>query len=63
MRGRTTEEKSVIAQSLLDNVWEKLSNNEIAKPILHRCYDFREVEQAHREIDKGTHIGKILLAF
>lgn len=63
MRGRTTEEKSAIGQSLLDNVWEKLSNSEIAKPILHRCYDFREVQQAHREIDKGTHIGKILLAF
>lgn len=63
MRGRTAEEKSAIAQSLSDNVWNRLSEGEIAKPILHKCYDFREVQQAHKEIDKGTHIGKILLAF
>ncbi|MCX2961224.1 NAD(P)H-quinone oxidoreductase [Rodentibacter caecimuris] len=63
MRGRTAEEKAVIAQSLLENVWDKLAKGEITKPILHKCYDFREVTQAHREMDKGTHIGKILLAF
>lgn len=63
MRGRTTQEKAEIAQSLLNKVWGKLSNGEIAKPILHQCYDFKEMQQAHQEIDKGTHIGKILLAF
>ncbi|WP_244149533.1 NAD(P)H-quinone oxidoreductase [Rodentibacter genomosp. 2] len=63
MRGRTTEEKATIAQSLLENVWDKLACGKIAKPILHQCDDFKKVQDAHREIDKGTHIGKILLAF
>lgn len=63
MRGRTSEEKADIAQSLRENVWGKLASSQIAKPILHQCYDFNDVQQAHIEIDKGTHIGKILLAF
>ncbi|WP_077499291.1 NAD(P)H-quinone oxidoreductase [Rodentibacter rarus] len=63
MRGRTNEEKAEIAQSLLENVWKKLTKGEIDKPILHQCYDFNAVQEAHIEIDKGTHIGKILLAF
>ncbi|OOF48151.1 hypothetical protein BKK53_10395 [Rodentibacter trehalosifermentans] len=63
MRGRSAEEKAEIAQSLLKNVWGKLASSDIAKPILHQCYDFKKVQQAHIEIDKGTHIGKILLAF
>ena len=63
MRGRNAAEKGEIAQSLVKNVWEKLSSGEIAKPMLHAVYDFRDVANAHREMDKGTHIGKILLAF
>ncbi len=63
MRGRSTAEKAAIAASLREQVWDKLANGRIAKPLLHRVFDYRDVQNAHREIDQGTHIGKILLDF
>ncbi|MCW9717850.1 NAD(P)H-quinone oxidoreductase [Avibacterium sp. 21-599] len=63
MRSRTKEEKAEIAQSLKENVWHQFENEQIGKPIIHQVFDFKEVKQAHQEMDKGTHIGKIMLAF
>lgn len=63
MRSRTTAEKAEIAQSLLSQLWHKLANNDVEKPIIHKIFPFSQVKQAHDEIDKGTHIGKILLSF
>ncbi|KAA6209347.1 NAD(P)H-quinone oxidoreductase [Avibacterium paragallinarum] len=63
MRSRTKAEKAEIAQSLKQNVWNKLENEQIAKPIIHQVFDFKEVKDAHEEMDKGTHIGKVMLAF
>lgn len=63
MRGRNTAQKAAIAASLRERVWDMLADGRIAKPLLHRVFDYRDVQEAHREIDKGTHIGKILLDF
>ncbi|MFZ7157770.1 NAD(P)H-quinone oxidoreductase [Avibacterium gallinarum] len=63
MRSRTKAEKAEIAQSLKQNVWGKLENEQIAKPIIHQVFDFKDVQQAYQEMDKGTHIGKVMLAF
>lgn len=63
MRGRNAAQKAAIAASLRERVWDMLADGRIAKPLLHRVFDYREVQEAHREIDRGTHIGKILLDF
>ncbi|QLB21359.1 hypothetical protein A6B43_07410 [Vespertiliibacter pulmonis] len=63
MRGRSKAEKAEITHSLYNNIWEKLANNQIHKPIIHQVFDFQDVKNAHIEMDKGTHIGKIMLAF
>lgn len=63
MRGRTQSEKAEITQSLLQEIWDKLATNQINKPIIHKTFHFSDVQQAHQEIDKGTHIGKIMLEF
>ena len=63
MRGRSGAEKAAIAASLRERVWPLLADGRIAKPLLHRIFDYRDVQNAHREIDQGTHIGKILLDF
>lgn len=63
MRSRTKAEKAEIAQSLRDVLWEKLGNGEIEKPIIHQVFDFTDVVKAHEEMDKGVHIGKVMLAF
>lgn len=63
MRSRTKAEKAEIAQSLRNELWEKLGDGEIGKPITHQVFDFRDVAKAHEEMDKGTHIGKVMLDF
>ena len=63
MCGRSDAEKAAIAASLRERVWPLLADGRIAKPLLHRIFDYRDVQNAHREIDQGTHIGKILLDF
>ena len=63
MRGRSSAEKAAIAASLRETLWPMLADGRVARPHLHRSYPWREVAAAHTEIDKGTHIGKILLDF
>lgn len=63
MRSRTKLEKAEITQSLRNELWEKLGNGEIGKPIIHQVFDFKDVAKAHIEMDKGTHIGKVMLDF
>ena len=63
MRSRTKLEKAEITQSLRNELWEKLGNGEIGKPIIHQVFDFKDVAKAHIEMDKGTHLGKVMLDF
>ena len=63
MRSRTKLEKAEITQSLRNELWEKLGNGEIGKAIIHQVFDFKDVAKAHIEMDKGTHIGKVMLDF
>ena len=63
MRSRTKLEKAEITESLRNELWEKLGNGEIGKPIIHQVFDFKDVAKAHIEMDKGTHIGKVMLDF
>ena len=46
--------KAEITQSLRNELWEKLGNGEIGKPIIHQVFDFKDVAKAHIEMDKGT---------
>ena len=50
-------------QSLRNELWEKLGNGEIGKPIIHQVFDFKDVAKAHIEMNKGLHIGKVMLDF
>ncbi len=52
MRGRNSDEKAAIAQSLCEHVLPLLGDGSIAKPHLHRVYPWTEVA-AHAEMDKG----------
>lgn len=63
MRSRTKAEKAEITRSLQETLWEKLSKGEVVKPIIHQVFDFHDVANAHLEMDKGTHIGKVMLKF
>ncbi|MDA8048816.1 MAG: NAD(P)H-quinone oxidoreductase [Rhodospirillales bacterium] len=60
MRPRTTAEKGTIAGELEAEVWPLLSSGTIA-PMIHATFRLADVSAAHRLMEAGTHIGKIVL--
>ncbi len=60
MRPRTTEEKGRIAQALLKTVWPVLGARRCG-PVIHQVFPLAEAAAAHRLMESGTHIGKIVL--
>ncbi|HVN71556.1 MAG TPA: NAD(P)H-quinone oxidoreductase [Desulfomonilia bacterium] len=60
MRPRSTDEKGRIARDLYLTVWPVLDSGRCA-PVIHQVFPLAEAAQAHRIIESGTHIGKIVL--
>ena len=62
MRPRTASEKESIRDDLEDNVWPLLEDGDIA-PVMHAIVPFSKVAEAHRLMEAGDHIGKIVMTF
>lgn len=62
MRPRTAVEKEAIRDDLLDNVWPLLDEGDV-HPVMHAVVPFSNVAEAHRLMEAGDHIGKIVMAF
>jgi len=60
MRPRTTAEKGRIAQALRETVWPVLEAGRCG-PLIHQVFPLAEAAAAHRLMEAGTHIGKIVL--
>lgn len=60
MRPRTADEKRAIRDDLLAQVWPLLDEGKVA-PVIHSVLPFGEVVEAHRLMETGSHIGKIVL--
>ena len=60
LRPRSVEQKSAIADELRDEVWPLLNAGRIA-PVIDSTYPLADAADAHRRIDDGDHIGKIVL--
>ncbi len=60
LRPRTPAEKGAIARELLDQVWPLLENGTVA-PVIHQTFPLAEAAAAHRMMEAGTHIGKLVL--
>lgn len=60
MRARTAQEKAVIAASLRSQVWPTLAEGRCV-PIIHAVYPLERAADAHRAMEAGQHIGKIVL--
>jgi NADPH:quinone reductase len=61
MRPRTAVEKEAIRDDLLDNVWPLLDAGDV-HPVMHAVVPFSNVAEAHRLMEAGDHIGKIVMA-
>ncbi len=60
LRPRKVEEKGAIARELEAKVWPLLTRGEIG-PIVHATLPLREAAEAHRLLESGEVIGKVVL--
>lgn len=60
MRPRTAAEKGAIAKALREKVWPILSAGRCG-PVIHEVFALQDAAAAHRLMESGTHMGKIVL--
>ncbi|GIH24930.1 NAD(P)H quinone oxidoreductase [Acrocarpospora phusangensis] len=60
LRGRPVDEKGVICRGVAENVWPLVSAGAI-KPVIHAKIPMEHAAEAHRMLEDGEHVGKILL--
>jgi putative PIG3 family NAD(P)H quinone oxidoreductase len=60
LRARPAEFKAALAGELLREVWPHLEAGRI-RPIIHSTFPLEDAAGAHRLMDSGEHVGKIVL--
>jgi putative PIG3 family NAD(P)H quinone oxidoreductase len=60
LRARSPAEKGVIAASLRETVWPLIEAGQI-RPLIHAAFPLARAADAHRALEVGDHIGKIIL--
>jgi putative PIG3 family NAD(P)H quinone oxidoreductase len=60
LRARPPAEKAAIVAAVRARVWPLISAGKV-RPVIARVLPMAEAAAAHRHLDDGTHIGKILL--
>ncbi|MEU8268567.1 NAD(P)H-quinone oxidoreductase [Sphaerisporangium sp. NPDC049002] len=61
LRNRPVPEKGVIVRGVGENVWPLVEAGAV-RPIVHAVVPMAEAAEAHRILESGDHIGKVLLA-
>jgi putative PIG3 family NAD(P)H quinone oxidoreductase len=60
LRPRSAAEKGRIAEALLKTAWPMIAAGKL-KPIIHATFPLAKAAEAHRALEDGDHIGKIVL--
>jgi NADPH:quinone reductase-like Zn-dependent oxidoreductase len=60
LRPLALEHKRVIARRIASEIWPLVGVR--VRPVIAARYPLEEASAAHRELEKGRHIGKIMLA-
>jgi NADPH:quinone reductase len=60
LRSRTVDEKGAIAAAVEKSVWPLVEAGKI-RPIVYATFPLRQAAEAHRLMESGSHIGKIVL--
>ena len=61
LRPQSTQAKAAIAAQLRVHVWPLLVAGRV-RPVIHRVLPLLQAAQAHRLLEQGGHVGKIVLA-
>jgi NADPH2:quinone reductase len=60
LRTRAVAEKGAIAEALKQHVWPLLETG-VVSPVIHATFPLRDAAEAHRVMESGAHIGKLVL--
>ena len=60
LRSRSPVEKAVIARHVSRKIWPAVLAERI-KPIIHKVFSLAEAQEAHRMLERGGVVGKIVL--
>ena len=60
LRPRSVAEKAAIARAMRQRVWPLVEQGRI-RPVVHGTFPIRQAAEAHRVLDAGAHIGKLIL--
>jgi NADPH:quinone reductase len=61
LRPRTVEQKGAIAGALRQHVWPLLDEGRV-RPVIQATFPLAQAAEAHRVLEAGNHIGKLVLA-
>jgi NADPH2:quinone reductase len=61
LRTRPVAFKAELARALEETVWPVIAEGRY-RPVVDKVFPFEEVVDAHRRIDSGAHVGKIILS-
>ena len=61
LRPRPVEEKAAIVASVAENCWPLVADGHL-RPVIDRVLPLAEAAEAHRVVEAGEHLGKVLLA-
>jgi putative PIG3 family NAD(P)H quinone oxidoreductase len=61
LRARPADQKAAIVARVRDEVWPHIVSGKV-RPVIDRILPLAEAAQAHRAMEAGEHVGKILLA-
>ncbi|MGI5268284.1 NAD(P)H-quinone oxidoreductase [Nonomuraea sp. CA-218870] len=60
LRARPVDEKGAIVRSVVENVWPLVEGGAV-RPVVFAELPMSDAAEAHRMLDSGSHVGKILL--
>ena len=60
LRARPVAEKATICAAVVEHVWPLVAEGRV-RPVVHASYPLDQASEAHRAMESGSHVGKILL--
>lgn len=60
LRNRSVAEKTALAQGIRENVWPWVEAG-LCKPVIFKTFALADAAEAHKALEKGDHVGKIVL--
>jgi NADPH2:quinone reductase len=61
LRPQSIESKGRMALGLKNQVWPLLEAGKV-KPIIYKTFPLGDASQAHAELERADHVGKVMLA-